>query len=60
MVVASMWTSLKSWRLSELSNCSVLIATQPHAGSQANAAVFLALLNAGDTVLGMSLTPVVT
>ena len=28
---------------------------QPHAGSQANAAVFLALLNAGDTVLGMSL-----
>jgi glycine hydroxymethyltransferase len=28
---------------------------QPHAGSQANAAVFLALLEAGDTVLGMSL-----
>ncbi len=28
---------------------------QPHAGSQANAAVFLALLQAGDTVLGMSL-----
>jgi glycine hydroxymethyltransferase len=28
---------------------------QPHSGSQANAAVFLALLNAGDTVLGMSL-----
>jgi glycine hydroxymethyltransferase len=28
---------------------------QPHAGSQANGAVFLALLNAGDTVLGMSL-----
>lgn len=28
---------------------------QPHAGSQANAAVFLALLNHGDTVLGMSL-----
>ncbi len=28
---------------------------QPHAGSQANAAVFLALLNTGDTVLGMSL-----
>ncbi|MBG9991510.1 serine hydroxymethyltransferase [Pseudoalteromonas arctica] len=28
---------------------------QPHAGSQANAAVFLALLDAGDTVLGMSL-----
>jgi glycine hydroxymethyltransferase len=28
---------------------------QPHAGSQANVAVFMALLNAGDTVLGMSL-----
>ena len=29
---------------------------QPHAGSQANAAAFMALLNAGDTVLGMSLS----
>lgn len=28
---------------------------QPHSGSQANAAVFLALLKAGDTVLGMDL-----
>lgn len=28
---------------------------QPHSGSQANSAVFLALLQAGDTVLGMSL-----
>jgi glycine hydroxymethyltransferase len=28
---------------------------QPHSGSQANAAVFLALLQHGDTVLGMSL-----
>lgn len=29
---------------------------QPHSGSQANAAVMLALLNTGDTVLGMSLS----
>ncbi|AXR07191.1 serine hydroxymethyltransferase [Salinimonas sediminis] len=29
---------------------------QPHSGSQANAAAFMALLDAGDTVLGMSLS----
>jgi len=31
------------------------VNVQPHAGSQANAAAYLALMDAGDTVLGMSL-----
>jgi glycine hydroxymethyltransferase len=41
-------------RAKELFDCGYA-NVQPHAGSQANAAVFMALINAGDTVLGMSL-----
>jgi glycine hydroxymethyltransferase len=41
-------------RAKELFDCDYA-NVQPHAGSQANTAVFMALINAGDTVLGMSL-----
>ncbi len=41
-------------RAKQLFNCN-FVNVQPHSGAQANQAVFLSLLQPGDTVLGMSL-----
>jgi glycine hydroxymethyltransferase len=42
-------------KLFGLPNIEIAANVQPHAGAQANEAVFLALLNPGDTIMGMSL-----
>jgi glycine hydroxymethyltransferase len=42
-------------KLFGLPDVEIAANVQPHAGAQANEAVFLALLNPGDTIMGMSL-----
>ena len=42
-------------RLKQLFDCDYA-NVQPHSGAQANAAIFIALLNPGDTVMGMNLS----
>ncbi len=46
--------SLAIERVKQIFNCG-FANVQPHSGAQANQAVFLSLLNPGDTVMGMSL-----
>ncbi len=52
---ADMVEDLAVERAKKLFNCQY-VNVQPHSGSQANQAVMFALLNPGDTILGMSLS----
>ena len=53
--VAEMLAIERVRKLFGLPNIEIAANVQPHAGAQANEAVFLALLNPGDTIMGMSL-----
>ena len=43
-------------KLFMVEGCDIGVNVQPHSGAQANAAVFLAALDAGDTILGLDLS----
>ena len=43
-------------KLFMVDGCDIGVNVQPHAGAQANAAVYLATLSAGDTIIGLDLS----
>ena len=43
-------------KLFMVEGCDIGVNVQPHAGAQANAAVYLATLSAGDTIIGLDLS----
>ena len=53
----NMWTSSRSWLVSAPASSSArsMPTYSPHSGAQANMAVFFAMLQPGDTVMGMNL-----